>query len=46
MVVMALATPWGWKIKPGEYSTASIAIGPLAIQVVNAAILPLVLGLN
>ncbi|KAJ5131968.1 hypothetical protein N7448_006126 [Penicillium atrosanguineum] len=46
MVVMALATPWGWQIKPGEYSTASIAIGPLAIQVVNAAILPLVLGLN
>ncbi|KAJ5974960.1 hypothetical protein N7481_008667 [Penicillium waksmanii] len=46
MIFMALGTPWGWKIKPGEYSTASIAIGPLAIQVVNAAILPLILGLN
>ncbi|KAF7712668.1 Glycosyl Transferase Family 2 protein [Penicillium ucsense] len=46
MIVMALATPWGWQIKPGEYSTASIAIGPLAIQICNAAILPLILGLN
>lgn len=46
MVYMALGAPWGWKIKPGEYSTASIAIGPLAIQICNAAILPLILGLN
>ncbi|KAJ5212478.1 uncharacterized protein N7498_004124 [Penicillium cinerascens] len=46
MIYMALGTPWGWRIKPGEYSTASIAIGPLAIQICNAAILPLVLGLN
>ncbi|EPS28344.1 hypothetical protein PDE_03290 [Penicillium oxalicum 114-2] len=46
MIFMALGTPWGWQIKPGEYSTASIAIGPLAIQICNAAILPLILGLN
>ncbi|KAL1878422.1 hypothetical protein Plec18167_004494 [Paecilomyces lecythidis] len=46
IVYMALGAPWGWKIKPGEYSTASIAIGPLAIQICNAAILPLILGLN
>jgi hypothetical protein len=46
MIYMALGTPWGWQIKPGLYSTASIAIGPLAIQICNAAILPLILGLN
>ncbi|KAJ5160387.1 uncharacterized protein N7482_007391 [Penicillium canariense] len=46
MIYMALGTPWGWKIKPGEYSTATIAIAPLAIQICNAAVLPLILGLN
>ncbi|KAK9413593.1 hypothetical protein SUNI508_11802 [Seiridium unicorne] len=46
MIVFATATPWGWTIRPGTDSTATIAIVPLAIQICSATFLPFFLGLN
>ncbi|KAK6069768.1 hypothetical protein SCUP234_10523 [Seiridium cupressi] len=46
MIVFATATPWGWTIRPGIDSTATIAIVPLAIQICSATFLPFFLGLN
>ncbi|KAJ5593912.1 uncharacterized protein N7459_000120 [Penicillium hispanicum] len=46
LVITAVGAPWGWDIKPGEYSTATIAIIPLAIQICSAAFLPIFLGMN
>jgi hypothetical protein len=46
MLFFAFGAPWGWKIKPGEYTTATVAIVPLAIQICSATFLPFFLGLN
>ncbi|KAI9372868.1 glycosyl transferase family group 2-domain-containing protein [Aspergillus egyptiacus] len=46
MIYFAVGAPWGWTIKPGEYSTATVAIVPLAIQLGSASFLPFFLGLN
>ncbi|KAF9890520.1 hypothetical protein FE257_005925 [Aspergillus nanangensis] len=46
MIYFAVGAPWGWTIKPGPYSTANVAIAPLAIQICSATLLPFFLGLN
>ncbi|KAJ5986604.1 hypothetical protein N7451_010969 [Penicillium sp. IBT 35674x] len=46
MIYFAVGAPWGWTIAPGPYSTATIAIVPLAIQLCSASFLPFFLGLN
>lgn len=46
MIYMAVGAPWGWRIKPGEFSTGTYAIVPLAVQVSCAFALPLFLGLT
>ncbi|KAL2838983.1 glycosyl transferase family group 2-domain-containing protein [Aspergillus pseudoustus] len=46
MLFFAFGAPWGWRIKPGEYTTATVAIVPLAIQICSATFLPFFLGLN
>lgn len=46
MIYFAIGAPWGWTITPGPYSTATLAIVPLAIQLCSASFLPLFLGLN
>ena len=44
MVYFSIAAPWGWNITPGAHSTATIAIVPLAIQLVSSFLLPFGLG--
>ncbi|KAF4210723.1 hypothetical protein CNMCM5878_003883 [Aspergillus fumigatiaffinis] len=46
MIYFAVGAPWGWTIKPGPYSTANVAIAPLAIQICSSSFLPFFLGLN
>ncbi|KAK0392498.1 hypothetical protein NLU13_1993 [Sarocladium strictum] len=46
MIYMAVGAPWGWRIAPGEYSTGTYAIVPLAVQVSCSFALPLFLGLT
>ncbi|KAF7125542.1 hypothetical protein CNMCM5793_001781 [Aspergillus hiratsukae] len=46
MIYFAVGAPWGWTITPGPYSTANVAIAPLAIQICSASFLPFFLGLN
>ncbi|KAM6513607.1 hypothetical protein FALCPG4_015992 [Fusarium falciforme] len=46
MIYMAVGAPWGWTIAPGEFSTGTYAIVPLAVQVVCSFTLPLFLGLT
>ncbi|KAL4888330.1 glycosyl transferase family group 2-domain-containing protein [Aspergillus ambiguus] len=46
MIYFAVGAPWGWTITPGAYSTATVAIAPLAIQICSSAFLPFFLGLN
>ncbi|KAH8175129.1 glycosyl transferase family group 2 domain-containing protein [Sarocladium implicatum] len=46
MIYMAVGGPWGWRISPGEYSTGTYAIVPLAVQVSCSFALPLFLGLT
>ncbi|KAF7543007.1 hypothetical protein G7Z17_g11092 [Cylindrodendrum hubeiense] len=46
MIYMAVGAPWGWTISPGDYSTGTYAIVPLAVQVACSFALPLFLGLT
>ncbi|GFF80523.1 hypothetical protein IFM53868_02877 [Aspergillus udagawae] len=46
MIYFAVGAPWGWTITPGPYSTANVAIAPLAIQICSSSFLPFFLGLN
>ncbi|KPM44164.1 hypothetical protein AK830_g2346 [Neonectria ditissima] len=46
MIYMAVGAPWGWNIAPGQFSTGTYAIVPLAVQVACSFSLPLFLGLT
>ncbi|KAH6975841.1 glycosyl transferase family group 2-domain-containing protein [Ilyonectria destructans] len=46
MIYMAVGAPWGWTIAPGQFSTGTYAIVPLAVQVACSFTLPLFLGLT
>lgn len=46
MIYFAVGAPWGWTIAPEPHSDATLAIVPLAIQLVSAFFLPLGLGMN
>ncbi|GKU04577.1 hypothetical protein FLAG1_10110 [Fusarium langsethiae] len=46
MVYMAVGAPWGWTIAPGEFSSGTFAIVPLAVQISCSFCLPLFLGLT
>ncbi|CZS85709.1 unnamed protein product [Fusarium graminearum] len=46
MIYMAIGAPWGWTIAPGEFSSGTFAIVPLAVQIGCAFCLPLFLGLT
>ncbi|KAM0227015.1 hypothetical protein ACHAPO_011899 [Fusarium lateritium] len=46
MIYMATGAPWGWTIAPGEFSSGTFAIVPLAVQIGCAFCLPLFLGLT
>ena len=44
MIYFSVGAPWDYTITPGPYSTAAIAIIPVAIQVAGSFLLPFGLG--